>query len=59
MKLGKQYLVYIFDGPSPTVKKMTMSEIITFIKIFEDKYEVIVMDESGGKGKSSCENGGE
>lgn len=49
MKLWKQYQVYIFEGPSPTVKKMTMSEIISYIKIFGDKYEVIVVDESEGE----------
>jgi len=44
MEFEKHYWVYIFDKPTATVKRMTMSQIITYIKIFGDKYDVIVMD---------------
>ena len=45
MNIGKHYTVCIFDTPFGTTRKMTMSEILTYIKIFGDRYDVIVMED--------------
>ena len=49
MNIGKHYTVCIFDTPFGTTKRMTMSEIITYIKIFGDRYDVVVMDDKEEK----------
>ena len=49
MNIGKRYTVCIFDTPFGTTRRMTMSEILTYIKIFGDRYDVIVMDEKERK----------
>ena len=49
MNLGKRYTVCIFDTTFGTTRIMTMSEILTYIKIFGDKYDVIVMEDKERK----------
>lgn len=55
IKMNRRFDVYIFDTPNPTVKAMSMSEIISYIKIFGDKYEVAVIERTERKGDKDGE----
>lgn len=42
--MPKLYRFYIFENAVPTVQEMTPKEMVLFIKVFGDKFEIMLVE---------------
>lgn len=42
--MNNKYKFYIFEGGIPKIVEMTLEDMVTFIKIFGDKFKIVLVD---------------